>query len=79
MKSLSLRDRLAQFAAFNQWEQDHRPVARPFADVLADLGFIWTWVPRDLRLADPDPEKAGLQQMRAVLARIAAHYAGHRP
>ena len=40
------------------------------ADIIADLGAILSRLPVSERLHDPDPEKIGIQKMRAALALI---------
>ena len=45
-------------------------VEREAADILADLGTIWSWLPPDVREHDADPEELGIQKMRATLALI---------
>jgi hypothetical protein len=70
---MSLRDELEQrerqWEAFHRWEAEQPPAeARPPEEVLADLGAICNWLPPEVRLKDPDPEKLGIQRMRAALA-----------
>lgn len=62
--------RRRQWERFNRWEQEQPPVERTPAQILADLGTIWTWLPPEVRQADPDPEKLGIQKMRAALGRL---------
>ena len=62
--------RRRQWEAFNRWENQQPPVEREAADILADLGTIWSWLPPDVREQDADPEKLGIQKMRAALALI---------
>ena len=62
--------RRQQWEAFNRWEAEQPPIERDPGDILADLGAIWNWLPRDVREQDPDPEKIGIQKMRAALALI---------
>jgi hypothetical protein len=65
-----IEERQRQWAEFHRWEDEHPPVERPAADIVADLGIIWEWLPPDVRERDDDPEKAGIQAMRAALARL---------
>jgi len=65
-----LRERLRQWAEFNRWEAEHPPAARDPAGILADLGVVWSWLPPEVRSLDPDPEKRGIQAMRAALRRL---------
>ncbi|MEK7407929.1 MAG: hypothetical protein AAB225_22895 [Acidobacteriota bacterium] len=65
-----LRERMRQWAEFNRWEAQQPPVERDAGAILADLGTIWQWLPPDVRTADPDPEKRGVQAMQAVLRRL---------
>ena len=65
-EQLELRER--QWAAFHAWEAEQPPIERPAADILADIGAIWEWLPPEIRLEDPDPEKLGIRKMRAALA-----------
>jgi hypothetical protein len=62
--------RRRQWAAFHRWEAEQTPAERPPAAILADIGAIREWLPREARLADPDPEKLGVQRMRRALARL---------
>jgi hypothetical protein len=62
--------RQRQWDAFHRWEAENLPPAREPADIIADLGAIWSWLPPDVRYADPDPQKLGIQKMRAALARL---------
>lgn len=61
-------ERGRQWAAFHRWEAEQVPVERTPAAILADLGAIREWLPREARLADPDTEKLGIQTMRRGLA-----------
>lgn len=62
--------RRKQWEAFNRWEAEQPPIERDPGDILADLGTIWNWLPREVREQDSDPEKIGIQKMRAALALI---------
>ncbi len=55
---------------FNRWEAEHPPAERDPAKILADLGAILSWLPAEVRAADPDPEKLGIQAMRRALAMV---------
>ena len=57
-----------QWEAFHRWEAQQLPIARPPAAILADIGAIREWLPPEARLADPDPQKLGIQAMRRALA-----------
>jgi hypothetical protein len=59
-----------RFEEFNRWEARQPPIERSPAAILADLGFLWSLVSPEERLRDPDPEKLGIQRMRAMLARV---------
>lgn len=63
-----LEARQRQWAAFHRWEVSQPPLDRDPAAILADLGAIWSWLPPEVRLTDPDPQKLGIQKMRAALA-----------
>ena len=52
----------------NRWEAEQPPVDREPGDIIADLGTIWSWLPPEVRERDADPEKIGIQKMRAALA-----------
>ena len=65
-----IRDRLRRWREFNRWEQSQPPVDRPAAELIADIGAIREWLPPDVRIADPDPGKRGIQTMRAALSRL---------
>jgi hypothetical protein len=60
--------RRQQWESFNRWEAQQPPIERAPADILADLGTIWSWLPSEVRGQDPDPQKIGIQKMRAALA-----------
>jgi hypothetical protein len=62
------QQRLRQWAEFNRWEAEQPPVDREPGDIIADLGTIWSWLPPEVRERDADPEKIGIQKMRAALA-----------
>lgn len=63
-----LEQRRRQWEAFNRWEAEQPPAERPAADIIADLGVVWSWLPAEVRRRDPDPEKRGIQAMRRALA-----------
>ena len=63
-----LMERRRQWEAFNRWEEQQPPVERDPAQILADLGAILRWIPEEDRLRDPDPEKRGIQILRAACA-----------
>jgi hypothetical protein len=65
-EQLELRQR--QWDKFHRWEAEQPVPERDPAEIVADLGAIWSWLPPDVRLEDPDPEKLGIQKMRAALA-----------
>jgi hypothetical protein len=60
--------RRRQWAAFHRWEAAQPTVERDPAEIIADLGAIWSWLPPEVRLEDPDPAKEGIRRMRAALA-----------
>ena len=64
--------RLRQWEEFNRWEAEQPPVERVSADILADLGAILDWAPREVLAEDSDPQKLGIQAMRRALAHIRA-------
>jgi hypothetical protein len=65
-----LKSYLDRMAAFNRWEAGQSPEERSPAAILADLGFLLSFVSVEDRLRDPDPEKLGIQRMRALLALV---------
>jgi hypothetical protein len=65
--------RQRQWDEFHRWENEQAPIDRQPADIIADLGAILSWVSVTDRLCDPDPEKIGIQKMRAALALIRQH------
>jgi hypothetical protein len=71
IRLVTLREQLAvrgrQWAAFHRWESTQPLPERDPAEILADLGAIWNWLPPEVRTADPDPRKLGIQKMRAAL------------
>jgi hypothetical protein len=70
---VTLKEQIESFrsrmAAFNQWESEQPAAERSPAAILADLGFLLTLASAEDRLRDPNPEKLGIQRMRALLAR----------
>lgn len=69
---MSLREQLEQrkrqWEAFHRWEEQQPPLERDAARILADLGTILSWIPEEDRLRDPDPDKRGIQNLRAACA-----------
>jgi hypothetical protein len=63
-------ERRRQWAAFHRWEAEQAPEERSPAVILANIGAIREWLPPEARLADPDPEKKGIQVMRRAPARL---------
>ncbi|MCP5119994.1 MAG: hypothetical protein GY953_55050 [bacterium] len=61
-------ERRRQWEMFRQWESRQPPRQVDSTTVIGDLGAIWAWLPEQVRRRDPDPEKAGIQRMRAALA-----------
>ncbi|MCP5117944.1 MAG: hypothetical protein GY953_44575 [bacterium] len=72
IRAMSLREqwaeRLRQWEAFRQWESRQPPRQVDSKTIVGDLGAIWAWFPEEVRRRDPDPEKTGVQRMRAALA-----------
>jgi hypothetical protein len=58
----------ARFEALKAWEARQPAVERDPGEIVADLGFLLGFVSEEDRLRDPDPEKLGIQRMRAILA-----------
>lgn len=65
-----LQERRRQWAEFHRWEAQQPPSERDPAEILADLGAIWSWLPPEVRSHDPDPDKRGIQRMRAALRHL---------
>ena len=65
-----MQERLKQWAEFNRWEAGQPPIERDPADILADLGAIWSWLPLEERARDDDPEKLGVQAMHQALSHL---------
>ncbi len=65
-----LEERRRQWEAFHRWEAEQPAAERPAADIIADLGELWAWLPAEVRGADPDPQKLGIQAMRRALAHL---------
>lgn len=63
-------ERRRQWETFRCWEEQQPLVKRPPAALLADIGAIREWLPREARLVDPDPQKLGIQAMRRALASL---------
>ncbi len=64
-----VEERLRQWKAFERWESEHPAPERDPAEILADLGTILDWATPETLARDPDPEKRGVQAMKAALAR----------
>ena len=58
----------ARFEALDDWQARQPPIERDPGEILADLGFLLGFVSEEERLRDPDPDKLGIQRMRAILA-----------
>jgi hypothetical protein len=71
---MTLRERYEarrkQWEEFNRWEAEQPPIERDPSAIMDDVGTIWEWLPLEDRLRDPDPEKLGIQAMRAALAKL---------
>ena len=71
---MTLREQVEQYnealKRFNEWEAQERPVERTPAAIIADIGAIVDWIPRVTRLADPDPQKLGVQRLFKALSLI---------
>ena len=71
---MTLREQIEDFrrrmALFNEWEAAQPPVERSSAAIIADLGFVLSFISREERLRDPDPEKLGIQRMHAGMALV---------
>ena len=71
---MTLREQVEQYnkslKRFNEWEEQERRLERPPAAIIADIGAIADWIPRATRLADPDPQKLGIQRMFKALSLI---------
>ena len=74
IRLVTLREQFAvrqhQWAAFHRRESAQPLPERDPAEILADLGAIWNWLPPEVRTEDPDPRKLGIQKMRAALAHL---------
>jgi len=74
MKRLSLRqeteDHNLRWQRFHEWEQTEAAAERDPARLIADLGFLLSWIPKEEILRDPDPEKTGVRSMFAALGRL---------
>ncbi len=60
--------RRRQWEAFRRWQEEQPLTERAPARILADLGAVLSWLPADVRTADPDPEKLGIQVLKKALA-----------
>ena len=69
-----LEERQQQWKIFNEWEARQPLEQRDPARILADVGTIYSWLPPEVRAEDPDPDKKGIQTMRAALAHLNSHY-----
>jgi hypothetical protein len=70
---MTLKEQVEQYrrslADFNRWEADNPPPVRSPDAILTDLGFLMNCMSKEEIMRDPDPEKLGIQSMRAKLAR----------
>jgi hypothetical protein len=64
-----LRER--QWAAFHRWEAAQPPDPHPPAASIENIGMILDWMPEDVRMFDPDPEKTGIRRMQEILGLLA--------
>jgi hypothetical protein len=64
------KERRKQWEIFNRWKAAQRGPDRDPADILADIGTIVDWAPPEVLAEDPDPEKRGIQKLRAVFGRL---------
>jgi hypothetical protein len=64
------RERQKQWEFFHRWEAEQPPDDRDPADSIADIGAILDWLPTELLAEDPDPEKRGIQILRAGIERL---------
>jgi hypothetical protein len=73
---MNLKEQVEQYRRrmdeFNRWERHQPSIGRSPAAILADLGFLLSHVSPERRLSDPDPQKLGIQRMRAILARVSS-------
>ncbi|MBX9602595.1 MAG: hypothetical protein K2X35_16440 [Bryobacteraceae bacterium] len=68
-----LEERERMWRSFHEWERRNPPPMRSFDAVLRDLDFLLTFISPEEILRDPDPEKNGIQKMRAALALLKRH------
>ena len=64
-----LAARRKQWQAFHEWEDSYVHPAGSASQNIADVSAIWSMLPEDERLRDPDPEKKGVQRYHEILAR----------
>ena len=69
-----VEERERQWKKFHEWEARQPLEQRDPARILADVGTIWSWLPPEVRAEDPDPQKTGIQAMRAALSHLNSHY-----
>jgi hypothetical protein len=70
---VTLKEQIEQYhrclEEFNRWEEKQVQPSRSASAILADLGFMLSSVSAEDLAHDPDPQKLGIQSMRAKLAR----------
>lgn len=66
-------ERERMWRSFHEWERRNPAPMRSFDAVLRDLDFLLTFISPEEILHDPDPEKNGIQKMRAALALLKQH------
>lgn len=59
-----------QWRRFHVWESTQPREEREAARLIADVGTILAWMPEDVRLSDPDPEKTGVRKMHEALRKL---------
>jgi hypothetical protein len=55
---------------FHEWEVQEPLVERSASSIISDLGTILSWIPKEVRLVDPDPGKTGVRKMFEALSRL---------
>ena len=62
-----------RWAAYQEWAEAHVELDRRTPDrIAADVEFLYANLPEHIRRHDPDPHKAGIQEMRRILGLVDA-------
>lgn len=67
-EGIEIRQYVQNLSSFFRWENAQVPSARPFSDILADLGFVFSLIPPEDRRNNDDPVYEGIRKMHEALS-----------